>query len=279
MTNWPPLHRSYVRIGRYDDGEFVLIDPRAIIDPSARLADDVEVGPWTLIGPDVEIGAGTVIASHVVLKGPTQIGVNNKILQFSSVGEDTPDMKYKGERTRLVIGDNNIIREGVTIHRGTVQDRSETTIGNDNLLMAYVHIGHDSVIGNHTIFVNNASVAGHVWVGDWAILAGYTLVHQFCHIGAHSFSGYGSHISKDVPAYVTVAGQPAQAKTVNVEGLKRRGFSREAIAAIRRAYKIIYRQGLTAQEALAQLREMSQEHPELGLLIESLESSSRGIIR
>ena len=185
-----------------------MIDPRAIIDPSATVADDAEIGPWTIVGADVEIGAGTVVASHVVLKGPTKIGANNKIYQFSSVGEDTPDMKYNGEPTRLVIGDNNVIREGVTIHRGTIQDRGETTIGDNNLFMAYAHIGHDSVIGNHTIFVNNASVAGHVVVGDWAILAGYTLVHQFCQIGAHSFTGYGSHLSKDLPAYVTVNGAP-----------------------------------------------------------------------
>lgn len=256
-----------------------MIDPRAIIDPTAKVADDAEIGPWTIIGPEVEIGSGTVIASHVVLKGPTIIGANNKIYQFSSVGEDTPDLKYQGEETRLVIGDNNVIREGVTIHRGTIQDRAETTIGNNNLLMAYVHIGHDSVIGDNTIFVNNASVAGHVHVGDWAILAGYTLVHQFCHIGAHSFTGYGSHLSKDVPAYVTVNGQPAAAKTVNVEGLRRRGFSSKAITAIRRAYKIIYRQGLTTEEALIKLREMQVEHAELGLLIESLESSTRGIVR
>lgn len=256
-----------------------MIDPRAIIDPTAVIADNVEIGPWTIVGPHVEIGEGTVIASHVVLKGPTRIGKNNKILQFSSVGEDTPDMKYQGEPTRLVIGDNNIIREGVTIHRGTVQDRSETTIGDHNLLMAYVHIGHDSVIGNHTIFVNNASVAGHVHVGDWAILAGYVLVHQFCHIGAHSFTGYGSHVSKDIPAYVTVNGQPAEAKTVNVEGLRRRGFSADAITAIRRAYKIIYRQGLTADDAVAKLAAMADSHPEIDLLIESVRTSKRGIVR
>jgi UDP-N-acetylglucosamine acyltransferase len=243
------------------------------------VADDAEVGPWTIIGPEVEIGSGSVIASHVVLKGPTTIGANNKIYQFSSVGEDTPDLKYEGEKTRLVIGDNNVIREGVTIHRGTIQDRAETTIGDNNLFMAYAHIGHDSVIGNNTIFVNNASVAGHVHVGDWAILAGYTLVHQFCHVGAHSFTGYGSHLSKDVPAYITVNGQPAEAKTVNVEGLRRRGFSSEAITAIRRAYKIVYRQGLTTEEALMKLRVMQVEHAELGLLIESLESSTRGIVR
>ena len=256
-----------------------MIDPRAIIDPSAIIADDAEIGPWTIIGADVEIGPATVVASHVVVKGPTKIGANNKIFQFSSVGEDTPDMKYQGEPTRLVIGDNNVIREGVTIHRGTIQDRGETIIGDNNLLMAYAHIGHDSVIGNNTIFVNNASVAGHVTVGDWAILAGYTLVHQFCQVGAHSFTGYGSHLSKDLPAYVTANGQPAGPKTVNVEGLRRRGFSSETIAAIRRAYKVVYRQGLTTEEAMVKLREMQQEHPEIALLTESLEASTRGIVR
>ncbi len=256
-----------------------MIDPRAIIDPSAKLGENVEVGPWTIIGPDVEIGDGCVIASHVVLKGPTRMGRNNRIYQFSSVGEDTPDLKYQGEPTRLIIGDNNVIREGVTIHRGTVQDRGETVIGNDNLLMAYAHVGHDSVIGDHCILVNNASLAGHVNVGDWAILSGYSLVHQFCNIGAHSFAGFGCGISKDVPAYVTVSGQPAEAKTINAEGLKRRGFSREAIAAIRRAYKIVYRQGLTVEEAVAQLSEIAAEQPEVQLLIDSLQQSKRGIVR
>lgn len=256
-----------------------MIHPLAIVDPSAKVADGVEIGPWTTVGPDVVIGPGCVIASHVVLKGPTVIGKNNKIYQFSSVGEDTPDMKYKGEPTRLVMGDNNIVREGVTIHRGTVQDAGETRIGNDNLFMAYAHVGHDSVVGNHTVFINNASLAGHVHVGDWAILAGYTLVHQFCRVGAHSFAGFGTHITKDVPAYVTVSGQPAEAKTINVEGLRRRGFSSDSITSIRRAYKIIYRQGLTAEEALGKLRELVVDNPEIALLIESLETSTRGIIR
>lgn len=255
------------------------IDPRAIVDPSARLADDVEVGPWTIIGPDVEIGAGSVIASHVVIKGPTCIGRDNRILQFSTVGEDTPDLKYNGEPTWLVIGDRNVIREGVTIHRGTVQDRNETTIGDDNLLMAYVHVGHDSVIGNHCILVNNASLAGHVVLGDWVILSGYTLVHQFCHIGAHAFAGAGAFISKDVPAYVMVAGSPSEAKSINVEGLKRRGFSSEAINALRRAYKVIYRQGLTVEEALVELRNMVATQPEVQPLLDSLQSSTRGIVR
>ncbi len=256
-----------------------MIDPRAIVDPSARLADDVQVGPWTIIGPDVEIGAGTVVASHVVIKGPTRIGANNRIFQFSTIGEDTPDLKYKGEPTRLVIGDHNVIREGVTIHRGTVQDRSETTIGNHNLLMAYVHIGHDSVLGDHTILVNNTALAGHVIVGDWAILSGYTLVHQFVHIGMHSFAGMGSAIGKDVPAYVTVAGNPAEAKGINSEGLRRRGFTPEAMAALKRAYKAIYRQGLTLEEAIAEVRTMAADCADISPLLESLQASSRGIVR
>ena len=256
-----------------------MIHPQAIVDPSARVAADAEVGPWTLIGPDVEIGAGTRIASHVVIKGPTRIGRNNRILQFSTIGEDTPDLKYKGEPSWLVIGDDNIIREGVTIHRGTANDRNETTIGNHNLLMAYVHVGHDSVIGDHCILVNNASLAGHVIVGDWAILSGYVLVHQFCQIGAHAFAGASAYISKDVPPYVMVAGNPAEAKNINVEGLKRRGFSSDAIAALRRAYKVIYRQGLTVDEAVPELEKLAAEHVEVQPLIDSLRASSRGITR
>lgn len=256
-----------------------MIDPRAIVHPDARIAPNVTIGPWTLIGPDVEIGEGTVIASHVVIKGPTRIGAHNRIYQFSTLGEDTPDLKYKGEPTRLVMGDHNIVREGVTIHRGTVQDRSETTIGNHNLLMAYVHVGHDSVIGDHCILVNNTALAGHVHVGDWAILSGFTLVHQYCKIGAHSFSGMGSAIGKDVPAYVMVNGSPAEAKSINAEGLRRRGFSKEDIATLTRAYKIVYRRGLTLDEALAELQPMVAECPPLQLLIDSLLSSTRGILR
>ena len=256
-----------------------LIAPQAIIHPDAKLADDVRVGPWTIIGPNVEIGAGSVVASHVVIKGPTRIGKNNQIFQFSSVGEDTPDLKYNGEPTRLVIGDHNIIREGVTIHRGTVQDCSETTIGNHNLIMAYVHIGHDSVLGDHCILVNNTSLAGHVVVGDWAILSGFTLVHQFCNIGAHSFSGMGCAIGKDVPAYVLVNGAPAAAKSVNAEGLRRRGFGKDEIAAVSRAFKVIYRRGLTVDEALVQLEPLALEFPAVRPMIESLTTSKRGIVR
>jgi UDP-N-acetylglucosamine acyltransferase len=256
-----------------------LIDPRAIIDPSAKLADDVVVGPWSIIGPDVEIGEGTVLGPNVIIKGPTRIGKHNRVYQFSSLGEDTPDRKYKGEPTRLVIGDHNIIREGVTMHRGTIQDRDETTVGDHNLIMAYAHIGHDSVIGNHCILVNNTALAGHVHIGDWAILSGYTLVHQFCHIGAHSFAGMGTAIGKDVPAYVTVSGNPAEARSMNFEGLRRRGFSAESIQALRRAYKTVYRQGLTIEEALVELAEPSLQFPEVAVFRDSIQASKRGITR
>jgi len=256
-----------------------LIDPRAIIDPSAKLGEGVSVGPWSIIGPDVEIGDGTIIESHVIVKGPSVIGKNNHIFQFSSVGEDTPDLKYKGEATRLVIGDNNVIRENVTIHRGTVQDRSETTIGSDNLLMAYVHVGHDSVIGSHCVLVNNTALAGHVHVGDWSILAGYTLVHQFCNLGAHCFTGMGTAIGKDVPAYVMVTGQPAGAKSINAEGLRRRGFSKDEIATITKAFKLVYRRGLTKDEALVELRALAEDCNALNVMIDSIDQSARGIVR
>ncbi|WP_066965342.1 acyl-ACP--UDP-N-acetylglucosamine O-acyltransferase [Microbulbifer sp. Q7] len=255
------------------------IHPTAIVDDSAKIGEGVKIGPYSVIGPDVEIGDGCEIASHVVLSGPTTLGKNNRIYQFSTVGQDTPDKKYQGEDTTLVIGDNNVIREGVTIHRGTVQDRGETTIGNDNLLMAYAHIGHDSVIGNNTILVNNVALAGHVFVRDWAILSGYTLVHQHCTIGEHAFTGMGAGIGKDVPAYVMVAGNPAEAKTINAEGLRRRGFTREEISLINKAYKIVYRRGLTTDEALESLCQLRQESAVIQPWIDSLQNSTRGIVR
>lgn len=256
-----------------------MIHPTAIVDPGASLAEDVSVGPWSVIGPHVEIGAGTVIEPHVVMRGPARIGRDNHIYQFSSVGEATPDLKYRNEPTWLIMGDRNTVREGVTIHRGTVQDQGETRIGNDNLFMAYVHIGHDSVIGNHTVLVNNAALAGHVHVGDWAVLSGHTLVHQFCKIGAHSFSGMQTAIGKDVPAYVTVSGSPAEAKTINSEGLRRRGYSSDAINALRRAFKILYRQGLTLDIAIQRLEGVFAGSPEVQVLIDSLRASERGIVR
>lgn len=256
-----------------------MIHPSAIIDPGASLAEDVSVGPWSMIGPGVEIGAGTVIEPHVVVRGPTRIGCENHIYQFASVGEATPDLKYRNEPTWLIMGDRNTVREGVTIHRGTVQDQGETRIGDDNLFMAYVHIGHDSVIGSHTVLVNNAALAGHVHVGDWAVLSGHTLVHQFCKIGAHSFSGMQTAIGKDVPAYITVSGSPAEAKTINSEGLRRRGFSSDAINALRRAFKILYRQGLTLDIAIQRLEGVFAGSPEVRVLIDSLRASERGIVR
>lgn len=255
------------------------IDFRAVIHPDAKLAAGVTVGPFCVIGADVEIGEGTSVESHVVIKGPTRIGRHNKIYQFSTLGEATPDLKYKGEPTTLTIGDHNIIREGVTIHRGTVQDRGDTLIGNHNLLMAYVHIGHDSVIGNHCILVNNSALAGHVVIDDWAILSGYTLVHQFCRIGAHSFTGMGTAVGKDIPAFMMVTGSPAATRNINAEGLKRRGFNKEDISALSHAYKTLYRKGLTIEEALTELRKQVSDNSHIQTLIDSITASTRGIVR
>jgi UDP-N-acetylglucosamine acyltransferase len=255
------------------------IHPQAIVDPSAQLAESVSIGAFSIIGPNVVIGHDCVIESHVIIKGPTVLGKNNHIYQFSTVGEATPDLKYCGEDTRLVIGDNNVIREGVTIHRGTIQDRSETTIGDNNLLMAYVHVGHDSVIGNHCILVNNTALAGHVHVADWAILGGFTLVHQYCYIGAHCFTGMGSAIGKDVPAFTIVAGAPAAAKTINTQGLLRRHFSKQDIKIIQKAFKLVYRKNLMIVDALMELKLLVEECPPIQLLIDSIESSTRGIVR
>jgi UDP-N-acetylglucosamine acyltransferase len=255
------------------------VHPTAIIDPQAAIADSAEVGPYSIVGADVVIGENTVIGPHVVLKGPTIIGNNNKIFQFSTIGEDTPDLKYKGEATRLVIGDDNVIREGVTIHRGTIQDRSETTICDNNLVMAYVHIGHDSIVGSNTILVNNASLAGHVVVGDWAIVSGYALIHQFCVIGSHSFVGMGSGVKHDVAAYCTVMGFPAEIKGLNSEGLKRRGFSKEAMAQIKKAYRIVFRSGLRVDEALERLAPLVAECEEVKLFADSVINSTRGLVR
>ncbi|HBO15138.1 MAG TPA: acyl-[acyl-carrier-protein]--UDP-N-acetylglucosamine O-acyltransferase [Porticoccaceae bacterium] len=255
-----------------------MIDATAIIDPKATIGENVSVGPWTLIGPNVVIGDNCVIASHVVIKGPTVIGSGNKIFQFSCVGEDTPDLKYAGEPTCLRVGNDNVIREGVTIHRGTVQDRGETVIGNNNLLMAYVHIGHDCVVGDHTILVNNASLAGHVVVGDWSILSGYVLVHQYVHIGAHCFIGPNAFLYHDVPAFITASGSPAEPRTINREGLKRRGFSADQVALVNRAYKILYRRGLPLVEATEEIV-MLGDDPVIALFLESLSQSTRGIIR
>lgn len=255
-----------------------LIHPTAIIDPSAVIADDVEIGPYSIIGPDVEIGSGTWIGPHVVIARLTTIGKGNKIYQFSSVGEDCQDKKYAGEPTRLIIGDNNVIREGCSLHRGTVQDNGVTIIGNNNLLMTCVHIAHDCIIGDNTIIASDAAIAGHVKIDDWAIVGGASAVHQFCHIGAHAMCGGSTYVSKDVPAYLMVTGNPAQAHGMNVEGLKRRGFSPESISDLRKAYKTVYRKGLRLDSALAEV-EAGDVSPELQVFVDSLKASTRGIVR
>ena len=255
-----------------------MIDSKAIIDPKAEIGENVSIGPWTVIGPDVQIGDNCSIASHVVIRGPSIIGANNKIYQFSTIGDDTPDLKYKGEPTKLIIGDDNTIREGVTIHRGTVQDKGETIIGSHNLLMAYAHVGHDSVVGNHVIMVNNSSLAGHVTVGDWAILSGYALIHQYVSVGAHSFIGPAAFSYHDVPAFVTAFGSPAEPRTINKEGLKRRDFSSEQISLANKAYKLLYRRGLTLDEAIEAIAELGDDAV-ITTLLDSLKTSTRGIIR
>lgn len=254
-----------------------MIDKTAIVDSSAKIANNVHIGPYSVIGPDVEIGEGTWIGPHVVIQGPTKIGRDNKIYQFSSIGEAPQDLKFHGEETYLEIGDRNTIREFCTFNRGTVQDNAMTKIGNDNLFMAYVHLAHDCVVGNHTIFANNASLAGHVTVEDHAILSGFSGVFQFCRIGAYSFAAANSVIIKDVPPFVKVAGHYAKPYGLNTVGMQRHGFSAETQKQLRRAYKIIYRNGLTVVNAILELQKM--DCPEVARLIQFIETSKHGIIR
>jgi len=255
------------------------IRPTAIIDPRASLADDVEVGPYSVVGPDVEIGAGTRIGPHVVIGAHTRIGARNTFFQFSSIGEAPQDKKYKGEPTRLEIGDDNTIREFCTLNRGTVQDAGVTRIGNDNWIMAYVHLAHDCQIGNHTIFANNAQLAGHVHVGDYVILGGFTGVHQFCRLGPHSMTAISTVLLQDLPPYVMAAGNTAVPHGINSEGLRRRGYTAAAIAAIKRAYKTLYRSGLSFEDARAQIAAEAATQNELQLLAAFLATAGRGIIR
>ena len=256
-----------------------MIHPSAIIDDLAGIAKGVSVGPFCVIGPDVEIGAGTVIGPHVVIRGPTSIGRENRIFQFASVGEDPQDKKYQGEITRLEIGDRNVIREYSTVHRGTIQDKSVTRLGDDNLLMAYTHVAHDCVIGNGVIMANGASLAGHVTVDDSAILGGFSLVHQFCRIGRYSFSGMGSVISRDIPPYVMVGGSPTRPRGINSVGMERRGFDAESILQIKRAFKLIYKSRLKLEEAIESLTTMAEQSSEVIPLLEFLKQSGRSIIR
>ena len=259
------------------------IHPTAIIEPGAEIHATAEIGAYSMIGSNVVIGARTRVGPHVVIEGNTLIGEDNIFYQFSSIGAPPQDKKYAGEPTRLEIGDRNTIREFCTFNRGTVQDVGVTRLGNDNWMMAYVHLAHDCQIGNHTIFANNAQLAGHVQVGDWAIMGGFSNVHQFCKIGAHAMVGMSTSLTQDVPPYVILSGNPAQAHGINSEGLKRRGFSRDAIAAIRQAYKVLYKSGLTLEEAKAALQTQEQSEPEfaaeLKLIRDVLQNVSRGIVR
>lgn len=257
----------------------ISIHPSAIIDPSAEIAPGVSIGPWTIIGPDVKIETGTVIAPHVVIKGPCKIGKNNQIYQFCSIGEDCQDKKYQGEETFLEIGDDNVFRESCTIQRGTVQDNAVTTIGSRNLFMVNVHVAHDCIIGDDVIIANNSAVAGHVVISNRAILGGFSAVHQFCQIGASVMCGAGSVILKDIPAFVMANGNPAKPHGINTVGLKRLGYDSAIISDIKRAYKTVYRQKLTIQEAIASLTPQAEQSPELAVLVESLRRATRGIIR
>jgi len=256
-----------------------LIHPTAVIDSSAELADDVRVGPYTVIGADVVIGAGSEIGPHVVINGPTRMGRDNRIFQFASIGEAPQDKKYAGEPTRLEIGDRNTIREYVTINRGTTQDEGVTQVGDDNWIMAYVHIAHDCRIGNQTVFANNASLAGHVVIDDYVILGGFTLVHQYCTLGAYSLTAFGSGISLNIPPYVTVGGSPARPHGLNMEGLRRHGFSEETRKILKQSYRTLYRENLSLQDAIRVLKDQAQNSAELERLVTFLEKQTRGIVR
>ncbi|MFC0133382.1 acyl-[acyl-carrier-protein]--UDP-N-acetylglucosamine O-acyltransferase [Massilia eurypsychrophila] len=261
-----------------------LIHPSAIVDPKAQLDSTVEIGAYSIVGADVKIGARTVIGPHVVIEGHTTIGEDNKFFQFSSIGAAPQDKKWAGEPTRLEVGDRNTVREFCTFNLGTAQDAGVTHLGNDNWISAYVHLAHDCQVGSNTIFSNNAQLAGHVIVGDWAILSGYAGVHQFCKIGAHAFIGMYTSLTQDVPPFVLVSGNPAGARGVNIEGIKRRGFTRAQIDAIRAAYKLVYRSGLTLEEAKTALAEAEaaggeESAPQLRVFREFLGTASRGIVR
>ncbi len=257
----------------------ILIHPTAIIDKNAELANDVSIGPFTVIGPDVKIGAGTVVGSHVVIKGPTTIGKENRIYQFTSIGEDPQDKKYAAEVTRLEIGDRNTIREFTSMHRGTQQDNCVTKIGDDNLFMAYTHVAHDCLIGDHVIMANGASLAGHVHLNSHAILGGFTLVHQFTQVGQYSFAAMGSAITQDIPPFIMVGGKPTRPHGINSVGMERNGISAEDIRLIRNAYKIIYKMNLRLEDAIEKMEEMAVESQQLSDMISFLRNVSRGILR
>jgi UDP-N-acetylglucosamine acyltransferase len=255
----------------------------AVVDPAAELADDVRVGPYAVIGPHVRIGCGSQIGAHCVIDGHTEIGAHNHIHAFASIGAAPQDKKYRGEPTRLTIGDGNTIREFVTINTGTVQDQGLTALGDDNWIMAYVHVAHDCRIGSHTIIANATQLGGHVHLGDWAFLGGLSGVHQFVRVGAHAMTGFQTRLSQDLPPFVTAAGNPAEATGINAEGLRRRGFSPERIALVKRMHRALYRQGLTLGAAMAEIEAMLGQQPDadadVALLMSFLSSAERGIVR
>ena len=256
-----------------------MIHPTALVDPGARIGDNVSIGAYSIIGPEVEIGDGTTIGPHVIIESHTRIGKDNRIWQFASLGAAPQDKKFHGESSRLEIGDRNVIREFVSFNRGTSDGGGVTRIGDDNWLMAYVHIAHDCVVGNNTIFSNASSLAGHVTVDDWVILGGFTLVHQFCQIGAHAFTAMGAIINRDVPPYVTVAGSFAEPKGINSEGLRRRGYSQERIMSIKRAYRTLYNSGLPLSDARAELARAAETAPDVKLMLDFIERSQRSLVR
>jgi UDP-N-acetylglucosamine acyltransferase len=255
------------------------IHPTALIDPGAKIADDVEIGAFSIVGPHVTIGPGCWVGPHVVLTGRTTIGRNNRIFQFASLGEEPQDKKYAGEDTELIIGDNNYVRELCTFSRGTIQGGGKTIIGNNAWIMACVHIAHDCILGDNIIMANNASLAGHVTVGDYAILSGYSLIHQFCTVGEHSFTSFASHVNQSIPPYVTVSGEKARARGINSEGLKRRGYTPDQIQQVRRAYRLLYRSELPLDEARQKLEAMAAEHDEIKPWVEFLNTTEKGFIR
>jgi UDP-N-acetylglucosamine acyltransferase len=255
------------------------IHEKALVDPRAKIADDVEIGAFSIVGPDVSIAPGCWIGSHVVITGRTTIGRNTRIFQFASIGEEPQDKKYNGEDTELIIGENNTIRELCTFSRGTAQGGGKTIIGDNNWIMACVHIAHDCRLGDNIIMANNASLAGHVTVGDWAILSGYSLIHQFCSVGEHSFTSFASHVNQSIPPYVTVSGEKAKAKGINSEGLKRRGYTSDQIRQVRRAYKLLYRSGIPLEEARQQLALMAEEHDEIKPWVDFLATTEKSFIR
>jgi len=262
-----------------DLGKVGVIDARAIVSPDAELAADVSVGAYSIIDAEVIIGSGTSIGPHAVINGPTRIGSNNRIFQFASIGSDPQDKKYAGERSHLDIGDHNVFREFCTVNRGTANDRAVTTIGSHNLFMAYTHVAHDCVLGDHIVMANCATLAGHVHLGDWVHMGGLSAVHQFCKVGAHAFIANNTAVTRDVPPFVMAVGQPAQPHSVNAEGMRRRGFSAEQIRSVRNAFRILYQSDLKLSEAVERLQELAASQPEVRLFVDFIGTSTRSLIR